>query len=623
VITDLQTFSELKSSVKIELERLHKIVSHFSSEGEQNFADEISHILQRLASDSFKVLVVGEFSTGKSTFLNAMLGQRLLPTDTTETTATINIIKYGENPTAIVHYWGERDQNGREASPCKKETIKLEDLHRYITSLTKESNEVAKTVKFVEIYLPSKYCSNSVELVDTPGLNTTYEYHELTTLEYLQNGHFGIMVLNATQFLTASEIKYLERFRTYMNKVMFVVNYVNEMPPGDSFEDNKQYFQRKLKKTLTSDRDIILYPVNALMAEQGDHRNSGLDAFLKDFETFLTSDEKTKEMLLPPIIQATNIIKILMRNNNIASSVLCFSRVEFEKKVEQLLPKLQLIRSKQNDLLAYLDRNQELIIQRYTVFAEEQMQKKAFQIKNEIAEWPGDLDSLKEELSDYLKSQTVEVASVIEEFVKTEIRSTFLEVRTRYNDLLDEIADYQDKLISLLDDSHGLALEKLFHMGEFGDGEGENDFSHLALLFGGSFTTGFVLASIFSGPIGLIVAMLGSSFWGKFINEKVRLQKLSNFAQQVYKKFSQQFKDSVPEGARLIRQTFRAERNDLGDKLRTQLDSIQHTIDSIQSERDQEESKVLETKKRYENFSIALADIQTRLVKVKNQLIER
>lgn len=603
------------------MERLHETIVLFSKDGAQVFADDVSRILQRLATDSFKVLVVGEFSTGKSTFLNAILGQRLLPTETTETTATINIIKYGENPTAVVHFWGERDQIGREASPGKKETIKLEELHRFVTSLTIESNEMAKTVKFVELYLPSKYCSNSVELVDTPGLNTTYEYHELTTLEYLQNGHFGIMVLNATQFLTASELKYLERFRTYMNKVMFVVNYVNQMPPDDSFEDNKQYFQRKLKKTLTSDRDIVLYPVNALMAEQGDQRNSGLDTFLKDFETFLTSDEKAKEMLLPPIIQASNIIKNLMRNSNIASTALNFSPDEFEKKVEQLLPKLQLIRSKQNDLLAYLDRNQELIIQRYTVFAEEQVQKKSLQIKKEIAEWPGDLNFLKEELSDYLKSQVVEVASAIEEFVQTEIHSTFLEARTRYNDLLEEIADYQDELISLPDDSHGLALAKLPHMGKFGGGE--NDFSHLALQFGGSFAIGYFIASILSGPIAWILAVIAGKTLGEWINKKMTQRKLTELAQQVYKELTQQFRESILEGVKSIRQTFLAERKDLSDKLRTQLDSIQHTIDSVQSERDQEESKVLKTKKWYEDITIALTEIQNRLVKVKNQLMER
>lgn len=619
MISNLHAFSLLNSAVRADLEQLHMLVSQLGEDKHTVFADEIFHILQMLSENAFKILVVGEFSSGKSTFLNALLGKKMLPTETTETTAAINIIKYGEKPTAIVHFRSGKDKSDSEVSPQRTQLIGLEQLAKYITSLTKESNEIAKTVKFVELFVPSKYCKNGVELVDTPGLNTTYEYHEVTTLEYLQNGHFGIMLLNGTQFLTKSEKLYLERFKTYMNKVMFVVNYVNQMPPDDSFEDNRVYFQNKLKKNLASDREIVLYPINALLAEQGDIANSGLDHFLRDFEAFLTSDEKAKEMLFPPIIQASIIIKTLIKNNTLTINGLSFSAVEFEKRISQLLPQKRLIVSKQRELLDYLDQKRDLLMQQYVGFAEEQYHKKALQIKKEIMEWTGDLGSFAEDLPDYLKKQMIESGTAIHEFVHEEIRSILIQVKTRYNDLISEISGYQDELAHCFDESSAFNSIKFSGMNEFG--EINDNYGEFAVQLGSSFTIGY-LSGLFLGPIGWVVAMVSSGFFTKFIEEKMQRRKQSELAQHVFEQITQMFQESIPKGAKSIKMALVAERTAIDNKLQAQLDSINKTIDFIKLESRQEEKKIIEKKKFYQVFNEKLVEIQSHLNNAKTQLAE-
>ena len=133
----------------------------------------INDLISKVEKDVFKVMIVGEFSTGKSTFLNALLGEDILPMAVRPTTATINLIKYSENKSADIHFFGERDENGKEISGGKTEKIELSELKDYTTSLTKESDNKSKEVKLVEIYYPSKYCNNGVEVLDTPGLNST------------------------------------------------------------------------------------------------------------------------------------------------------------------------------------------------------------------------------------------------------------------------------------------------------------------------------------------------------------------------------------------------------------------------------------------------------------------
>ena len=57
-----------------------------------------------LKRESFKVLVVGEIKRGKSTFINALLGEEVLPAFATPCTAVINEIKYSETKRAVLHF---------------------------------------------------------------------------------------------------------------------------------------------------------------------------------------------------------------------------------------------------------------------------------------------------------------------------------------------------------------------------------------------------------------------------------------------------------------------------------------------------------------------------------------
>lgn len=60
--------------------------------------DNLRMAADRVRDDTFSVLVMGEFNRGKSTLINALLGQRVLPTFATETTATICEVHFGETP---------------------------------------------------------------------------------------------------------------------------------------------------------------------------------------------------------------------------------------------------------------------------------------------------------------------------------------------------------------------------------------------------------------------------------------------------------------------------------------------------------------------------------------------
>jgi hypothetical protein len=146
---------------------------------EARLPGEIAAALERLAGqvDQPCVLaVVGRMKAGKSTFINALLGEDVAKTGVTETTATINRIQYGTpaNPERPVRcYW----RGGR-----------YEDVSRaFLDSLQGNTVEVLRQaggIEYLEYLLPNPYL-REVTLVDTPGTAAVVDEHQNRTAEFL------------------------------------------------------------------------------------------------------------------------------------------------------------------------------------------------------------------------------------------------------------------------------------------------------------------------------------------------------------------------------------------------------------------------------------------------------
>ena len=120
----------------------------------------IENEIGRSENKSFSVAIVGEFERGKSTFINALLGRDILPSNIMPCSATLNRITYGLTPSVKVIF-----KDGTE------EKVAIAQLENYVTKLTEESEEMATNVKEAVVSYPVHYYQNSVNIIDTPGLN--------------------------------------------------------------------------------------------------------------------------------------------------------------------------------------------------------------------------------------------------------------------------------------------------------------------------------------------------------------------------------------------------------------------------------------------------------------------
>lgn len=135
-------------------------ISAQSNLGDKSAMDSLSDASGQLNDDTLRVLVMGKFSSGKSTFLNALMGQKLLPAKPTPTTAVIGEIVYSESPEAILH-----PKKGY-AGGNKPFPIKIEELAKYIVIDHTQPSATRKRLRIlsVRLLLSIRYLSASMEL---------------------------------------------------------------------------------------------------------------------------------------------------------------------------------------------------------------------------------------------------------------------------------------------------------------------------------------------------------------------------------------------------------------------------------------------------------------------------
>jgi len=148
-------------------------------------------LYEKLSKDSFKVVIMGQFKVGKSTFINALLGGGdILPAKATPCTAVINEVKYSKEKYAVIHFKHPipsplpkladnvkayiEKYSGNQVPPIK---IPVEHLNKFVV-IDDEAEDpdqkmgIAQTpFSKAEIYWDLPICEKGVEIIDTPGLN--------------------------------------------------------------------------------------------------------------------------------------------------------------------------------------------------------------------------------------------------------------------------------------------------------------------------------------------------------------------------------------------------------------------------------------------------------------------
>lgn len=275
--------------IKLELAGLVREVLG-QTKGDDPAWQEGRELLARLAEDRFNVAVVGRFSRGKSTLMNAVLGTDRLPTGILPLTSVITMVRYGSSERALVYY---------EQSMLTSE-ISLDNLPDYVTQEGNPGN--CKGVAYVEVQIPSETLRRGFSFVDTPGLGSPIIASDAITTGYFPEMDAVILVTSFEAALSPEEIDFLRQAVQGGRKTFLVINKL-DLVTGDERGKVARYVEDMLSD-IAGVSTVKVYAVSArdgLVAKQNNDAEKLLESGLPEFEhelvRFLTT-EKAEQILL-------------------------------------------------------------------------------------------------------------------------------------------------------------------------------------------------------------------------------------------------------------------------------------------------------------------------------------
>lgn len=459
------------------LEYKQKIISLYSiiEQLKLDYAiHEVEELLNRISNDSFHLVVVGEFSRGKSTFVNALLGCRILPASKNPTTAIISKIVYGKKSGYQIYYHGSDIPQNLTKDDFKKLTAPAEPDQNDLTSMQeyiKAQEELAR-IDYAQITYPLSFCQNGVEVIDTPGTNDLNAMRLDVTYNYLANADAVVLLLSATQPLSASEAKFIQEriLGNQIHDIFFVISRKDELENKDQEERVLDFVRKNLKKILPEEvnldnRIFLLASRSALffkMHENGEKltikqemeipnefTNTGFPNFVNSLSEFLAND-KGMVRFRKYQREALAIIRKVQHDVSINLVIAAHSTDEIRQRAELLTDELKKARAQVEQVITEL----RLELMNEGTSFNYRCQKAG---QNILTTAKNTVDSLEENMSVMAMQQAIEQAVIVEKkhFMDTLIRECY--------QIIDKEADKARAKLTLIWQDIDIAYHSTFN----------------------------------------------------------------------------------------------------------------------------------------------------------------
>ena len=365
---------------RVQRERLSDMLSESSevvNELNMSSASEnLSKLSSKVNNDTFKIQVIGTFSNGKSTVINALLGENVLPAYALPTTAVINEVKYGDKKEAILHFRNPLPENLPESLSKKA----LSHMQKYnmenIPPLHIEYGEIEDYVVIpigadpkemllespyekVELFWPLPMLKEGVEIIDSPGLNESATRARVT-MDYLSKADAILFVLAADHLCSQDEMEFIENnLNAYgFTDPFFVVNRFDLIREQEK-ERMRKFAELKLAEFSTNK----IYFISAQQALDGEmtniidlYKQSGMEEFVTKLSDFLTKDKGKIKLSQPArelkrILNNEALYKVIPNQKAMLDSSLDSVRARYQAAK----PQLEALKNKKEQIVARLN----------------------------------------------------------------------------------------------------------------------------------------------------------------------------------------------------------------------------------------------------------------------------
>jgi small GTP-binding protein len=313
---DLREYEQHKFAIAELLRQVSR-----ASPDEREWRERTSDLFARLAEDRFNLVVVGRFSRGKTSLMNAILGTDRLPMGIVPLTSVITTVAYGSAERVILRY--ERR--------FMDEEIPLGALPQYVTQQGNPGN--VKGIKEAQVQLPAEFLRRGFHFVDTPGLGSAIEENTRTTESYLPEADAFLLVTSYESPLSDEEMRFFRAVSSLPRSIFVVVNKQDTVRDQER-DDALAYVRQKLDAMFRQSAPK-LFSISAregLEAKQSqDSRRlvaSGIPALEQELVSFLLT-QKQSEFLLRMCDRVADLVQALPRTDqtaDLAEQVAALSR---------------------------------------------------------------------------------------------------------------------------------------------------------------------------------------------------------------------------------------------------------------------------------------------------------
>jgi len=320
-------------------------------EPEQKRLQELEN---RLASTRFHLAVLGQFKRGKSTLLNALIGEELLPSAIVPVTSVPTFLSWGPKRLIRVFFL---DGHTQESSPES-----TEDANAFLSCYVTESNNPRNHlgVGRVEVEHPSPLLQKGVVFIDTPGIGSTFEYNTEATINFLPQCDAALFLVSADPPITQVEIEFLKAVRANVVRTLFLMNKVDYLSDNE-LREAVEFFKTVLQEQVGLDSSEPVFSISARLGLESKLKGDDLrwvESGMSDVEGYLTNflnEEKANTLSLAIARKAGDVLGDGLLHLRLKQRSLALPLEDLEQRLavfNQKLQEIQRQRELSRDLLA-------------------------------------------------------------------------------------------------------------------------------------------------------------------------------------------------------------------------------------------------------------------------------
>ena len=326
--------------------------------------DVIKGLIERLSNDKLRVLIVGRFSAGKSTFINALVGERLLPATPTPTTGVLCKISYAEESGKKVTLYPKDNSTTGEGKPFNISVEELTD-HIKIDHISDSESEVTSRYKRMELFWPLDLCANGVELIDSVGLDDP-DSRDSITMDYASSADAVLYVMKSLDCNSKKDLDTIHLLRSLgYESLFFMITYYDQIKESALMgEQSEEQFKEIVLKNLAPLTDLGANGVRfvdsrgALLGRMENDESkvieSGIEGVEQALESFLV-EEKGRAKLITTLRSLSAVNKAAMKVIPARIDMIQTSTADLERRYEEAKGPLTLLQTKRQLIVSQVD----------------------------------------------------------------------------------------------------------------------------------------------------------------------------------------------------------------------------------------------------------------------------